>query len=111
MAVTADVKEEAQLCSALDTILRAVPGYMAAPRSAYLANASVYDRILIMATTSAVAARPATPSGFQAPNTFPPAFPPVRFDRRRVRKNSLVALQELALTIQNIFYTNCFRPV
>ena len=61
---------------ALDTILRAVPGYMAAPRSAYLENASVYDRILIMATTSAVAARPGTPSTFQTPNAFPPAFPP-----------------------------------
>jgi len=61
---------------ALDTILRAVPGYMAAPRSAYLANASVYDRILIMATTSAVAARPGTPTSFQGPNAFPPAFPP-----------------------------------
>jgi hypothetical protein len=61
---------------ALDTILRAVPGYMAAPRSEYLANASVYDRILIMATTTAVAARPGTPSAFQPPNAFPPAQSP-----------------------------------
>jgi hypothetical protein len=61
---------------ALDTILRAVPGYMAAPRSAYLANASLYDRILIMATTTAVAARPGQPSTFQPPNAFPPAQSP-----------------------------------
>ena len=61
---------------ALDTILRAVPGYMAAPRSAYLTNASVYDRILIMATTSAVAARPGAPSTFQPPNAFPSAQSP-----------------------------------
>ena len=61
---------------ALDTILRAVPGYMAAPRSAYLANASVYDRILIMATTTAVAARPGAPSTFQPPNAFPPGQSP-----------------------------------
>jgi hypothetical protein len=48
---------------ALDTILRSIPGYMALPRSTALADASVYDRILIMATTTAVAAaRPQQPS-------------------------------------------------
>lgn len=60
---------------ALDIILRMVPGYMAAPRAVYVANASVYDRILIMATTTAVqtAARPAPASGSQPPpNAFPP---------------------------------------
>ena len=52
---------------ALDIILRAIPGYMAMPRATALADASVYDRILIMATTTAVAAaRPQPPS---------PAFP------------------------------------
>ena len=40
---------------ALDIILRAVPGYMAAPRETFLADASIYDRILVMATTTAVA--------------------------------------------------------
>lgn len=40
---------------ALDMILRAVPGYVAAPRGAFVANASMYDTILIMATTTAVA--------------------------------------------------------
>ncbi len=57
---------------ALDIILRAVPGYMAAPRPAYVADASVYDRILIMATSSPLAAArtsaPAQPPPFQSPN-------------------------------------------
>ena len=48
---------------ALDIILRAIPGYMALPREAHVADASLYDRILIMATTTAVAApRPQQPS-------------------------------------------------
>jgi hypothetical protein len=45
---------------ALDIILRTVPGYLAAPRESYLADASVYDRILIMATTTTVAATTTT---------------------------------------------------
>jgi hypothetical protein len=47
---------------ALDVILRTLPGYMAAPRATAMADASMYDRILIMATTTAVAALP-TPRG------------------------------------------------
>jgi hypothetical protein len=54
---------------ALETILRSVAGYMAAPRSAG-AGPSIYDRIMVMATTSAPAvannARPAP----QQPNAF-----------------------------------------
>jgi hypothetical protein len=47
---------------ALDIILRTIPGYMAMPRSAQVADASLYDRILIMPTTTAVAAlRPQQP--------------------------------------------------
>jgi len=45
---------------ALDIILRSLPGYVAAPRTASLAGASMYDRILIMATTTPVAALPQT---------------------------------------------------
>ena len=46
---------------ALEIVLRTVPGYMAMPRDTFVADASRYDRILIMATTSAVAAvRPTT---------------------------------------------------
>src|SRR5688572_19425671 len=41
---------------ALDIVLRSVPGYMALPRAMQVADASLYDRILIMATTTAVAA-------------------------------------------------------
>ena len=36
---------------ALDTVLRSVSGYMAAPRPASVSGASVYDRIVILATT------------------------------------------------------------
>ena len=50
---------------ALDLILRAIPGYMALPRETMMADASLYDRILIMATTVAVAApRPQPSPGF-----------------------------------------------
>lgn len=64
---------------ALDIILRSMPGYMAAPRAVYTADASIYDRILIMTTTSAVAvaARPQGPGpAFQGTQlrTVPP-FP------------------------------------
>ena len=41
---------------ALQIVLRTVPGYMAMPRDMFAADASLYDRILIMPTTSAVAA-------------------------------------------------------
>lgn len=40
---------------ALDIVLRAIPGYVALPRATPIADASLYDRILIMATTTAVA--------------------------------------------------------
>jgi hypothetical protein len=47
---------------ALDIILRNVPGYIAAPRATLIGHASMYETILIMATTTAVAAvRPPTP--------------------------------------------------
>ena len=50
---------------ALDTILRLIPGYVAMPRETFAADASLYDRILIMATTTAVAApRSPQPAGF-----------------------------------------------
>jgi hypothetical protein len=56
---------------ALDIILRTIPGYVAMPRVTIVADASIYDRILIMATTTAVAARPQQPApgfpGMQTP--------------------------------------------
>jgi hypothetical protein len=61
---------------ALDIILRAVPGYMAAPRATYVANASLYDRILIMATTTAAAVtRPPAGPGSATPNGYPGSSP------------------------------------
>ena len=62
---------------ALDIILRTVPGYMAAPRATIVPDASVYDRILIMATTIAVAApRPASSNATQL-RPAPPMSPGV----------------------------------
>jgi hypothetical protein len=49
---------------ALDTILRTVPGYVAAPRETLTANASMYETILVMATTTAVAPRPTPGAAF-----------------------------------------------
>jgi len=43
---------------ALEIILRNVAGYMAAPRMAAAAGASTYDRILVMPTSTTVAAAP-----------------------------------------------------
>jgi hypothetical protein len=55
---------------ALEIVLRNVAGYMAAPRSAAAAGNSMYDRILVLATSSApppTASRPAPPQ--------PPSMP------------------------------------
>lgn len=46
---------------ALDILLRSASGYIAAPRAEIVANASMYDRITIMATSHAPAAVAATP--------------------------------------------------
>ena len=62
---------------ALEVILRSVAGYMAAPRSTG-AGASMYDRILVMATSSAPApaapsaARPANPNAMAGTQRFVP---------------------------------------
>lgn len=67
---------------ALETILRSAAGYMAAPRASIAAGASMYDRILVMATTSApasaVATRPAAPAAnaaFNGTQRFVPQRP------------------------------------
>src|SRR5512142_2498287 len=44
---------------ALDTILRSVSGFMAAPRAVPVANASRFDRIIVMPTSAAPASAPA----------------------------------------------------
>jgi hypothetical protein len=64
---------------ALDIVLRAVPGYIAAPREIAVGNASMYHTILIMPTTTAVAVRtpPAAPARGASPVTRlrPPLTP------------------------------------
>jgi hypothetical protein len=57
----ANVPEE----QALDVILRSVSGYLAAPRGTTLANASRYDRILVMPTSTGT-----RPSAAPAPAAF-----------------------------------------
>lgn len=62
---------------ALDIVLRTIPGYVAAPRATPVADGSRYDSILIMATTTAVAAPRQPPAqGFpgQPPAGFPGGF-------------------------------------
>ena len=58
---------------ALDIVLRTIPGYMAVPRAAQVAEGSRYDSILIMATTTAVAPlKPQQPyAGIPTPGGFP----------------------------------------
>ena len=68
---------------ALEIVLRSVAGYMAAPRSASATpGASMYDRILVMATSAAPApaARPVPNQGGAAGanQRFVPQRPPVR---------------------------------
>ncbi len=67
---------------ALEIVLRSVAGYMAAPRSATATpGASMYDRILVLATSAApapAAARPAANQSGAGANRFSPPRPPVR---------------------------------
>ena len=60
---------------ALETLLRSVAGYMAAPRSTIGAGPSMYDRILVMATSSS----PAPAAGRPTPQ------PPTAADIRQQR--------------------------
>lgn len=63
---------------ALDTILRSVSGYLAAPRAVPIANASAYDRIYLLPTSTGSPARPAAPASPSQPGFASPApvFPP-----------------------------------
>jgi len=61
---------------ALDTLLRAVSGYLAAPRAVAVPNASAYDRIFILATSTGTPARPAAGSPTPSPTFTPPPFVP-----------------------------------
>jgi hypothetical protein len=62
---------------ALQVLLRSVSGYVAAPRAEMIANASQFDRIMVMPTSSPArpaAAAPAAPAmpTFQQPQFTPP---------------------------------------
>src|SRR5688572_16494913 len=60
---------------ALEIILRSAAGYVTAPRAASVANASRYDRILVMPTSSPTRPTPPpSPAAFTQPQ-FPPQFP------------------------------------
>lgn len=60
---------------ALDTLLRSLTGYVAAPRPTLEANLSRFDRIIVMPTIAPMVA-PAAASGPPPPNMFPqPANP------------------------------------
>jgi hypothetical protein len=66
-----DVSEE----QALDTLLRSLSGYVAAPREALVTNASRFERIVVMPTIAPVSA-PAVAAG-PSPATYPqPGMPP-----------------------------------
>ena len=61
---------------ALEIILRSAAGYVTAPRAIAQVNASRYDRILVMPTSSPTRPTPPPQTGsFQQPQ-FPPQFPP-----------------------------------
>jgi len=64
---------------ALEIILRSAAGYVTAPRAIAQVNASRYDRILVMPTSSPTRqAPPQQPGSFQQPGQqpqFPPQFP------------------------------------
>src|SRR5262245_47267618 len=57
---------------ALDTLLRTVAGYLAAPRADFASNLSRFDRIVVMPTSAAPRSQPVA----QAPTFQQPQFPP-----------------------------------
>lgn len=59
---------------ALETVLRSASGYLAAPRATELRNASRYDRIFVLASSSGTAARAITSAPAPSPTFTPPPF-------------------------------------
>jgi len=66
-----DVPEE----QALKIILRSVSGYLAAPRATTIANASRFDRIFVMPTSTPPLTLPAPQPAFPQPQVNPAARP------------------------------------
>jgi hypothetical protein len=64
---------------ALDTLLRTVSGYLAAPRPVTMPNASAYDRIFILPTSTGTPPRP-VPAAPAQNFTPPPFMPPPQQD-------------------------------
>jgi hypothetical protein len=62
---------------ALDVLLRGVSGYMLAPRPLGTSGASVFDRIMILPTSSAPSGPTPVGRGFPAPGIRPPMPQPV----------------------------------
>ncbi len=71
MSLQLDNVPEAQ---ALDTLLRSASGYLAAPRSVAVPNASAYDRIFVLASSSASPARPVSAPPPSSTAFTPPVF-------------------------------------
>ncbi len=98
---------------ALEIILRGVAGYMAAPRPASAAGASSYDRILVLATSTAPATTPtANRAGGAAAGTersfgFRPPNPAPGFDEQPAPTNDFDAVNEPA---PFSFPENPFQP-
>jgi hypothetical protein len=61
---------------ALDTLLRSVAGYLAAPRAELASNLSQFDRVVVMPTSAAPRSQPVA----QAPTFQQPQFPPPPID-------------------------------
>ena len=72
-----DVPEE----QALEIILRSVSGYLAAPRATTIANASRFDRIFVMPTSTPPLTLPAPQPAFPQPAFNPAVQPPPAFPR------------------------------
>lgn len=64
---------------ALDLLLRSVSGFLAAPRPVMIANASRFDRVIVM-PTAAAARVPTSTAPIQQPTFNPPPFQPAVVD-------------------------------
>jgi hypothetical protein len=61
---------------ALNTLLRSVSGYMAAPKADFAAGGSIYDRIIIMAAPRTQVASTGYTAPPPQPNAYRPGMPP-----------------------------------